>query len=462
MKRTPPAFVAFVLGCSLVPFASADNLIVNPDFDDGLDGWTVSSTGAGQAVADETTGLPGAPSALLTGDALTQSVSLVSTCVEISDTDVFDFYVNLEVAAGLASVHVIAYSDNACATQLAVNDSNAFAPHQWQTYAMTNVPVPAGTHSANVMLTGSHDADGTAPQVNFDHVALGPTGTAIALIDLNQEGLTGTWYDPQTSGQGLQVQITPATSADVDGALFGAWFTYDVDAGTTPDTQRWYSLQGGIPLGATSADVVIYQNTGGSFDAGPSTSPVQVGTGTLRFETCERGTLDYAFDDGRAGSIPLQRVLVNVDCVDTPTPTDAPSDFGLSGAWYDPATGGQGMLVEINPGADAAFIGWYTYQPTGTGADPSGQRWFSAQAPWVLGSTTVDLTVFASTGGAFDSPDDTVTTTPVGTATLTYASCESATLDYAFTEGELAGIQGSIPLTRLGATPSSCTLSPPQ
>jgi hypothetical protein len=44
----------------------------------------------------------------------------------------------------------------------------------------------------------------------------------------------------------------------------------------------------------------------------------------------------------------------------------------------------------------------------------------------------------------------------VGTATLTFTSCTTATFDYDLTEGEFAGQFGTIDLTRLGAALESC------
>ena len=70
----------------------------------------------------------------------------------------------------------------------------------------------------------------------------------------------------------------------------------------------------------------------------------------------------------------------------------------------------------------------------------------------------MQLTVYQSTGGTFDSPNP-VTTREVGSATLNFASCEHATLAYTFTAGDLTGRSGSIPLTRLEATPEGCQLT---
>jgi hypothetical protein len=62
-------------------------------------------------------------------------------------------------------------------------------------------------------------------------------------------------------------------------------------------------------------------------------------------------------------------------------------------------------------------------------------------------------------GRSFDSGSMVVTTSPVGTATMTFLTCFDATLDCAFTGGELAGVRGSIDLTRLGAALTGCPLA---
>ena len=277
-------------------------------------------------------------------------------------------------------------------------------------------------------------------------------------ISINQEGLTGAWYDPQTSGQGFEFVISPDTAVPGAGSVFGAWYTYDVTAGGV-DTQRWYSLQGGYPATAqgvtTTADLTIYQNLGGTFDAPPSTFAVPVGSGTLSFDSCTTGAFTYAFDDGRTGTVFLQNLLPNVECVTSGEPANPPSDFGLSGAWYEPATGGQGFVININPVDAQVFVGWYTYAADGDISE-TGQRWFSAQGSYTVGSSTMELTVFESTGGTFGSSDTEVTTDPVGTAQIAFSNCTMATFGYEFTAGELNGSNGSIDLTRLGVSPVSC------
>ena len=57
--------------------------------------------------------------------------------------------------------------------------------------------------------------------------------------------LSGNWYDPTTSGQGLTVEVNP-----VSGAFFAAWYTYAPNgAGAGAAGQRWYTAQAHLYAG---------------------------------------------------------------------------------------------------------------------------------------------------------------------------------------------------------------------
>lgn len=449
--------LALALGSVLALPATAANLIPNPDFTNGTDGWTMFTAGNGTAALDSTTGAPDAPSVRLVANPANSNVSIISSCVEVDDSQNVDLLVNLRGNAGAATLEIDTYSDTACATALSQIVSTAVQANQtWTTYTLDNVTLPNGSKSATIVLTATEGTDATAGDANFDHIELGPTGTVPGFVNINQEGLTGTWFNPVTSGQGMQFTFSPDDATPGVGTLFGTWYTFDTTSGAE-SSQRWYTLQTSLTTAAESVDFPIYQNTGGNFDAPPATTAVQVGTGSLAFDSCTSGTFTYALDDGRSGTIPLMRIMPNVDCVETGTPTNAPSDFGLSGTWYDPAIAGQGMLIEVNPDNAYAFVGWYTYALSGATSGVSGQRWITAQAPYTVGSRTIDVTLYDTTGGTFDSAATVVSTMPIGTATLTFTSCTTATFDYTITAGELAGQSDSIPLSRLGSTPASCS-----
>lgn len=284
-------------------------------------------------------------------------------------------------------------------------------------------------------------------------------GIASAGPDLNQHGFTGSWYEPATSGQGVEVEFFPSFVAPDTALVAGAWFTFAPAPAGGSDHERWYTFNGDAKSGTANVPITIYQNVGGSFNVPPTTSSTAVGTGTLSFATCTTGTLDYTFTDGsgRSGSIALSRITPNVTCV---TSGQAPTnpDFALSGNWYNPATSGQGFLFEVNPLSPVLFATWYTYAPAGGATDASGQRWFTAQAAYVPGSRSVNLTLYQTTGGIFDAVSNPApATAPVGTATVTFASCTAATLHFDFTTGSSAGQSGTIALQRVGPVPSGCT-----
>ena len=308
---------------------------------------------------------------------------------------------------------------------------------------------------------GAHavDRNGTpvaATPKNFAGVTT--TLSATSRPDLDQHGLTGSWFEAATDGQGIELEFYPDLVGPGTALAQGAWFTFEGAPAGGVDRQRWLTFAGNAQSGAASIPVTIYRNIGGSFNAPPVTNGTPVGTGTLAFTDCNNATLDYAFTDGsgRTGSIPLARLTMNVTCVPAGTPpTNA--DFALSGNWYDAATSGQGFVFEVNPQSRALFLTWYTYAPGGQAAGVAGQRWFTALGTFNPGMRTVPLTLHETTGGVFDQPTNPAPASPpVGSVTVNFASCSSASLQFNFTAGSNAGRSGTIALTRIGRVPPGC------
>jgi hypothetical protein len=311
----------------------------------------------------------------------------------------------------------------------------------------------------NLPSDGVHAISGSGATVQ--NVATNLAGDSVSVTpsngpDINQHGLTGSWYEPATSGQGFEVEIYPDLSSPGTGLAQLSWFTFDKTAGGA-DHQRWYTLTGPVMTGRTSASLTIAQNTGGNFNGPPTTSAFPVGFATLAFDSCSTGLLTYNFTDGSglSGAIPLSRITQNVTCSTTSTrPTNA--DFALSGNWYDPATTGQGFTVEANEASATLFFAWYTYAPNGAAAGAAGQRWFTGQGPFAAGMRSIPVTLVETTGGAFDSSAAAAHSVAVGTATLAFQSCTHATLSYAFTGGSSSGRSGLINLSRIGPVPKGC------
>jgi len=277
---------------------------------------------------------------------------------------------------------------------------------------------------------------------------------AALALEINQHGLSGSWYEPATSGQGIEIEVYPDLNGPGAGYIFGSWFTFD----DVTHSQRWYTFAGSAPAGQSQASLTVYRNTGGNFDAAPVTNGVPVGTATLGFESCDTATFSYDVSDGthRTGAIPLTRLTPNVTCSLGTTRTTN-SDFSLSGNWYAPATSGQGLFMELNPTAQALFFAWYTYSPNGQASGASGQRWYTGQARYSPGTRQIHANLYETTGGAFDSPIPAPHADAVGFADLTFSSCASARLTYTFTSGTNAGRSGTVDLVRVGPDPPACT-----
>ena len=344
------------------------------------------------------------------------------------------------------------------------------------------IPIGGGTLSYasgvdSIALPALPTDGATAIDRNGNHVAATPKNFADATTtlmassppppattpDLDQQGLTGSWYEAAESGQGFEIEIYPDFVAAGTGLLQGAWFTFDKAPAGGADHQRWYTFNGNATRGAANVPVRIFQNTGGNFDAAPITNPVAVGSGTLSFETCTTGSLTYAFNDGsgRGGTIPISRITPNVTCAVVGSAPATNADFALSGNWFDAATSGQGFVFEVNPLSPIVFFAWYTYAPSGQAAGASGQRWFTGSAAFVQGSRMMTLTLFETTGGIFDTATPaSQASVAVGTAVVDFTSCTTAQLQFNFTGGSNAGHSGAINLTRVGPTPAGCTASP--
>lgn len=122
--------------------------------------------------------------------------------------------------------------------------------------------------------------------------------------------LSGAWYVPSTSGQGVLFDINP-----VQNITFAAWYTYAPNGQSIGGgaSQRWYTLQIGSANVGTSAltNIGIFSTQGGVFDAPGSVTTPQVGTASIAFTNCNALVLNYNFsagsNAGQSGSINLQR-----------------------------------------------------------------------------------------------------------------------------------------------------------
>lgn len=133
--------------------------------------------------------------------------------------------------------------------------------------------------------------------------------------------------------------------------------------------------------------------------------------------------------------------------------TDSSAEFqinaGLNGAWYYPATPGQGFFVTVYPDSKTVLVAWMTYdtEPPGAGVQShlgdASQRWLVAQGEYE--GSFAGLRLLSYRNGLFDRG-----THPshfsVGSFRLQFESCSSASAMYYLPD---IGLESTIPLQRI-------------
>lgn len=125
---------------------------------------------------------------------------------------------------------------------------------------------------------------------------------------------------------------------------------------------------------------------------------------------------------------------------------------GLSDAWFNPETNGQGFFITVFPVLKQMFLAWFTFDTERPPQDHSailggpGQRWVTAQGPY--NGDTATLTIFVSKGGVFDSaaPAPSTDAGGDGSIILEFADCTEGLVTYSITS---LGISGEIPIQRV-------------
>ena len=248
--------------------------------------------------------------------------------------------------------------------------------------------------------------------------------------------VTGSWYDPATSGQGFVLH-----PVNDDQTVF-SFFGFEDDG-----TPLWLTgVNEGSLETAYSTEFTMYINSGGDFG---SFTPDQIteeewGTMRITFDTCSKATAEL---DGLSGQQALDLVrltrLERLECDRKPPPS--PGTSGITGSWYDPATSGQGLVLHSMNDEQMA-VSFYGYKN-------------NSERLWLIGAYTgqvefgqsLVMDMAFATGGSFGgfSPEE-ITETEWGTLTINFNDCRNATATLDGIDGQqtmsmlkLAGLQGS-------------------
>jgi N-acetylneuraminic acid mutarotase len=257
---------------------------------------------------------------------------------------------------------------------------------------------------------------------------------------------------------------------------FGRLDVYD------PETDEWtsapamptrrYSLQAAVANGriyavggadgpSAVADVEAYE-----IGTGQWTVVTPLSTRRARFALATVDNRIYAI----GGTVSFDVPHVGMNLVERYTPAAPTPAFtinsGISDAWYNPATDGQGLLITVFPESRFMFVAWFTYDVERPSADTPfmlgepGHRWVTAQG--FYDGNTADLTIYQTGGGVFDAIEPAAETDGAGDGRMTiqFADCGSALVSYEITSVNLSGeipIQRVVPFNE----PWCESLSPP-
>lgn len=249
--------------------------------------------------------------------------------------------------------------------------------------------------------------------------------------------VTGSWYDPATSGQGFMLH--PITDERTVFSFYG----YENDG-----SHLWLTGLSMEPLEPGKTITVNMQITsGGNFG---NFIPEQIsndpwGAVDITFDTCSKGTAVF---DGLSGQQTMELQMLaevdGIDCYYVENPP-APATAGVTGSWYDPSTSGQGFFLHsVND--QKAVVYFYGYNNNGE------RLWLTGlyDGQVKFGEDLV-MNLEVASGGAFgDFDPQGITRNTWGTLTINFVDCKDATASLDGLDGQqnmnlvkLSGLQGS-------------------
>lgn len=228
-------------------------------------------------------------------------------------------------------------------------------------------------------------------------------------------GMSGGWYEPAKTGQGFFFEIVNSTTA------FAVWFTF------TPDRKQAYIYGVGQVQGDRVVITNFFKTRGGRFGADFVRENVVLedwGDLVFTFDSCNSGYASFLPSQSGwpAEQLNLTRLtqLAELPCSQGASQKQSYVGVGMSGAWYETARSGEGLLVEVlSP--TLALIYAFTYTPDGE------QAWFGGVGSLVDGSLVIPE-VRQALGGVFGpSYNPAEVSNPVwGSMAMTWTACSNS------------------------------------
>ena len=252
----------------------------------------------------------------------------------------------------------------------------------------------------------------------------------VLFLELNQAPPAGAYFagwDPNTLSAGTAVVDVHHPQGDLKKVSKGTVLGFTTP--TAPPASSGFNQYVGI------------QWNSGTTEEGSSGSPIlTVGQFSGQSQYLVRGGLwgGAASCSNRLGEDVFSRFdLAYSALAQYLAPANAPA-FDYTDLWWNPNESGWGLSITQHA-THVIFAAWFTY-----GADGN-PVWYTLPSGTWSSPTTYTGTLYTASGSAANGPFDPgqLTTTPVGTATLSFSDANNGTLSYT-----VNGVSGSKPITR--------------
>jgi hypothetical protein len=259
---------------------------------------------------------------------------------------------------------------------------------------------------------------------------------AVASYKTLQGPLSGTYYSPTRSGEGVLIDFGQVGTTPV---VFFSWYTYE------GGQQQWLVGSAPFSTGSTGVALDLIETRGANFGSQFRSQDVvntPWGNASLSFPDCDTLTLTYQKLTGETGTLSMQRGLSRLEQGQCSV-----LHGGLSGTYYSTARSGEGVLVDFGKAGNdpVEFFTWYTYEG-------GQQRWLVGSKRFAPTDPTVSVDLISTSGAqfgnAFRSQD--VVNQPWGKVTQRFINCDTLELTYEKTGGETGTLTLNRGLQRLG------------
>ncbi len=266
------------------------------------------------------------------------------------------------------------------------------------------------------------------------------TGNEVgAIATLSALGMGGAWADVDNDGD-MDLLVTNAANDFLlrnDQSNGNHWIMFNLEGRTSNRSAVGARLF--ITATVNGSSVTQMRHVTGSPTGDRSQSDMRVHLGLADATAIQ--SLRIQWPSGIEEIYPnleANRIYRVIETVGAQAEGDFIINPGLGGTWFNPATVGQGLVIEVIQSRNLLIAAWFTFNELGGTA----QRWFTLRGPITGNQATLEI--FTAEDGRFDQSDPVTNLSP-GTAELEFEDCSTASLSYAFENGP----SGVIPLSRL-------------